>query len=169
MIRELTPEDYEQPVEALRTCRQPTPFDDEQMRALAQRARIRKVLRGGVVIEQGADPDAIYFVISGQLRPADTSGDKPQLLNYHAAKIFVGEQGLLYGRPRVATVDVISDAKLAFWDRATFDWLLSQNDQARPYFEKLYQRRERRARRPLAGKQWDEVTLFRSGKHPWLR
>lgn len=168
MIRDLTPEDYDELVAALSDCRQTTPLTEDQNRALAQRARIREVLRGTIVMKQGAEPDYIYFVITGQLRSADTESDPPRLLNYHAARTFVGEQGLLYGKPRAATVDVISDAKLAFWDQTTFDWLLAQNDRARPYFEKLYQGRVRRARRPFPGKQWDEVTLFRSGKHPLM-
>jgi len=161
----MTPEDYEALVEGLRTCRQSLPLDDDQIKALATRARIRDVLRGEIVMQQGEDPDALYFVISGQLRSADTSGAQPNLLNFHAAKTFVGEHGMLYNQPRAATVDAISDAKLAFWDRPAFDWLLAQDDRCWSYFEDLYQHRERRARRPFAGKQWDEVTLVRTGKH----
>jgi membrane protein YdbS with pleckstrin-like domain len=168
IVRDLTPEDYAELVEALRTCRQPLPLNDEQIRDLAQRARIREVLRGEIVIRQGDEPDWFYFIISGQLRAADTSGDEPRLLNYHAARTFVGEQGPLYDQPRAAMVDVISDAKLAFWDRVTFDWLLGLDDRCRPYFENLYRGRERRARRPFPGKQWDEVTVVRSGKHPLM-
>ena len=159
-------EDYEELVEALRSCRYPLPLDDDQIKALAQRARIRHVLRGETVMKQDDEPsDALYFIITGQLRSADTSGDQPNLLNFHAAKSFVGEQGMLYNQPRAATVDAISDAKLAFWDRAGFDWLLGQDDRIWSYFEELYRHRERRARRPFTGKQWDEVTLVRTGKH----
>ena len=165
ITREMTPEDYEELVEALRTCRRPLPLEDDQIRALAHRARIRHALRGEIVIRQGEEPDELFFITSGQLRSADTSGDEPLLLNYHAAKTFVGEQGLLYDQPRAATVDVVHDAKLAVWDRSTFSWLLSLDDRLRIYFENLYQDRERRARRPFAGKQWDEVTLIRTGKH----
>jgi uncharacterized membrane protein YdbT with pleckstrin-like domain len=161
----MTPEDYEELVDGLRTCRQPLPLDDDQIKALANRARIREVLRGEIVMQQDKEPDALYFIVSGQLRSADTSGDQPNLLNFHAAKTFVGEQGMLYSQPRAATVDAISDAKLAFWDKSAFDWLLAQDDRCWSYFEDLYRHRERRARRPFAGKQWDEVTLVRTGKH----
>ncbi|MEJ2559704.1 MAG: cyclic nucleotide-binding domain-containing protein [Anaerolineae bacterium] len=168
MIRDLTPEDYDELVDALRSARHPIPLDEEQISALAQRAHIQDALRGDIVMRQGDEPCALYFVISGQLRSADTSGEKPRLLNFHAAKAFVGEQGFLYNQPCAATVDVISDAKLAFWDRQAFNWLLGLNDQVRPYLEELYRHRERRARRPFPGKQWDEVTLIRSGKHPLM-
>ena len=166
MIRNLTPEDYEELVEALRSARQRIPLSDEQIAALAQRARIREGLRGEVVMRQGEEANELYFVISGQLRAYDVSGDKPRLLNYHAAKTFVGEQGMLYGRPRAATVDVVSDAKLAFWDQATFDWLLELNNQVRPYFEELYRGRVGRARQSFPGQRWDEVVLVHTGKHP---
>ncbi len=161
----MTPEDYEELVEALRTCRQPLPLDDDQISDFAHRARVREVLRGETVLKQGEEPDLFYFIISGQLRSADTSGDRPNLLNFHAAKTFVGEQGMLYNQPRAATVDAISDAKLAAWDKSAFDWLLGQDDRCWSYFEDLYRHRERRARRPFQGKQWDEVTLVRTGKH----
>lgn len=168
MIRDMTPEDYDELVEALSNARYGLPLNEEEIQALAQRARIREVLRGAIVMKQGEESDALYFVIKGQLRAADTSGDEPQLLNYHAARAFVGEQGMLFNQPRAATVDVIDDAKLAFWDREAFNWLLGLNDQIQPYFEDVYRRRERRARRPFPGKQWDEVTIIRTGKHPLM-
>ena len=114
ITREMTPEDYDELVEALRSCRHSLPLDDDQIKALAHRARIRDALRGEVVIRQGDEPDVLYFVTSGQLRSADTSGDEPRLLNYHAARTFVGEQGMLYNQTRAATIDAIADAKLAF-------------------------------------------------------
>lgn len=165
MIRDLTPEERKELVEAMGSARHPIPLEKEKQTELAEYARLRELMRGDIVMHQGDPPDWLYFVLSGQLRAADTSGDQPRLLSYHAVGAFVGEQGLLYNQARTATVDVISDAKLAYWDRATFDWLLSQDDRVRPYFEELYRHRERRARRPFPGKQWDEVVLVRSHKH----
>jgi uncharacterized membrane protein YdbT with pleckstrin-like domain len=163
--RPMTPEDYEELVEALANCRYPLPLEEEQINALAHRARIAEALRGEIVMRQGEESDALYFIISGQLRSADTSGSQPLLLNFHAAKTFVGEQGMLYNQPRAATIDVIYDAKLAVWDRFAFNWLLGLDGRLRPYFENVHERRETRARRPFAGKQWDEVTVVRMGKH----
>ena len=121
MIRDMTSEDLKELIEALRTCRQPIPVGDDQIIIeLAERARIRDVLRGDIVIRQGEETNDLYFVMSGQLRAADTSGDEPILLNYHAARAFVGEQSPLTGRPRAATVDAISDSKLAVWDQASY-------------------------------------------------
>ena len=167
-FRELTPEDYDQLVEALRTARQRLPISERRIGQLAERARIREVSQGEVIMRQGEPPDFLYFVISGQLRAADTGGDQPHLLNYHATRTFAGELGLVYDQPRSATVDVISSAKLACWDQAVFDWLLTLDDRMRPYFENLYQRREERKQQDFPGKQWDEVVVVRTGKHPLM-
>jgi membrane protein YdbS with pleckstrin-like domain len=162
------PEDQAQLIDALRNARQPLPLSDEQIVELAGRATVRDALRGQIVIKQGQPAKYLYFVITGQLRAADVSGDQPRLLNYHAAGTFVGERGMVYNEPRAAEVDVVSDAKLARWGREDFNWLLSLNDRVRPYFEDLYKQREQRARAPFAGKQWDEVTVIRSRKHPLM-
>jgi membrane protein YdbS with pleckstrin-like domain len=160
--------DLEQLLNALRTARQRLPLSDEQIVELARRATIRDALRGQTIIKQEQPAKYLYFIISGQLRAADIREDPPRLLNYHAAKTFVGERGMLHNEPRAAEVDVVSDAKLARWERKDFEWLLNLNDQVRPYFEDLYRRREQRARRPFPGKQWDEVTVIRSHKHPLM-
>jgi uncharacterized membrane protein YdbT with pleckstrin-like domain len=165
---ESTSEDQRQLIEALRKARHPLPLDDEQIIELARRATIRDALRGQIIIKQGREAKYLYFVISGQLRAADTSGDQPRLLNYHAAGTFVGERGMVYNELRAAEVDVVSDAKLARWGEDDFRWLLSRNDRVRPYFEDLYRQREQRARAPFPGKQWDEVTVIRSHKHPLM-
>jgi membrane protein YdbS with pleckstrin-like domain len=167
-VRDQTVEDYEDIVQALKDTRPRIPLSDEEIRQFAERAGIREVLRGEIVIKQGDEPDALYFVLTGQLRAADTGGEQPRLLNYHAVGEFVGEQGLLHGQPRAATVDAVSDARLAFWDRSDFNRLLGLNDRVRPYLEDLSRHRERRARRPFPGKQWDEVTVVRMGKHPLM-
>jgi hypothetical protein len=167
-FRELTPEDYDQLVEALRTARQHLPISGRRIGQLAERARIREASQGEVIMRQGEPPDVIYFVLSGQLRAADTSGDQPRLLNYHATRTFAGELGLVYGQARSATVDVISSAKLACWDQAAFDWLLTLDEGMRPYFENLHQGREKRREQDFPGKQWDEVVVVRTGKHPLM-
>jgi uncharacterized membrane protein YdbT with pleckstrin-like domain len=160
--------DMGQLIQALGTARQHLPLSDEQIVELAGRATIRDALRGQTIIKQDKPAKYLYFIISGQLRAADMREDPPRLLNYHAAKTFVGERGMLHNEPRAAEVDAVSDARLARWGREDFEWLLSLNDQVRPYFEDLSKQREQRARRPFPGKQWDEVTVIRSHKHPLM-
>jgi len=167
MIRNLTPQDQEELAEALRNARQPLPLNGDEIVALAKRARIRDVLRGEMVMRQGEPSTEFYFVLSGQLRTADVSGMQPRLLNYHAARTFVGEHGVLTDTPRSATIDAISDATLAFWDKATMAWLLELNPAMRPYFEELHHYRAIRSETPpFPGKQEDEVVVVHYGKHP---
>jgi uncharacterized membrane protein YdbT with pleckstrin-like domain len=168
MIRNLTPQDEEELIEALRTAHQRLPISDEEMVELAKRARIREVLRGEMVIRQGEPSAEFYFILSGQLRTVDISGGmQPRLLNYHAAQTFLGEHGVLADAPRSATIDAISDAKLAFWDKATMNWLLELNGDVRPYFEELHHHRITRSETPpFPGQQPDEVVVIHYGKHP---
>jgi len=163
--RELTTRDFVQIVEALAGLRPPLPLDDEQIRALAGRARIQEAMRGDIVMGQGEESTYLYFVISGQVRAADTSGDEPRLLYLHGAGSFVGELGMLHDEPRGATVDVLHDAKLALWDRETFDWLLGLDERMYNYLARM-KPKYLSVLEPFQGKQWDEVTAIRTGKHP---
>jgi len=160
--RELTPKDLEELAEALRSARHRLPLTDDEIAALAGRARIREVLYGDVVIREGEEPKEFYFIMTGQLRSADLRGEEPRLLNYHAAKTFIGERALLIGERRSATVDAISDTKLAFWDKATIEWLLGLNRQVRPFFDELYYRRQIRSQAPFPAsngmKWWSSTT-----------
>jgi CRP-like cAMP-binding protein/uncharacterized membrane protein YdbT with pleckstrin-like domain len=168
--RNLTPQEQGELVDKLQHAGRPLPISEEEIRELAGRAHIREVLRGEIVIQQGAPSTEFYFIMSGQLRTADLSGMQPRLLNYHAAGTFVGERGLLDDPPRArsATIDAISDAKLAFWDLETMTWLLKLNDQVRPYFEELHRHRAVRLEKSFPGQQPDEVVVVYYGKHPVL-
>jgi membrane protein YdbS with pleckstrin-like domain len=165
VLRVPTPEEYYQLVHALNTLRQPLPLDVNQIQALAGRAKIREVLRGDVLMRQGDLPDRLYFILSGQLRASDTSEPEPRVLGYHTARVFIGEQGLLYDKPRAVTIDAISGVRLACWDKADFAWLTGLNERVYPYFEEIYRRRLARSEQFFPGKQPDEVVVFKSGKH----
>jgi uncharacterized membrane protein YdbT with pleckstrin-like domain len=166
--RNLTPQEQGELVDKLQHARRPLPISEEEIRELARQAHIREMLRGELVIQQGAPSTEFYFIMSGQLRTADLSGMQPRLLNYHAAGTFVGERGLLDDPPRArsATIDAISDAKLAFWDPETMTWLLKLNDQVRPYFEELHRLPAVRLEKSFPGQQPDEVVVVHYGKHP---
>jgi hypothetical protein len=167
-VAEKTVEDQEELAQALGNAEPALPLNPEQIEQLARRAGILRALRGQTVIEQGAPAKELYFVISGQLRALDTSDGQVRMLNYHAPNTFVGERGLLLNQPRAARVEAVSDAKLAFWNQADFNWLLSSNDGVRPYFEGLARERDQRAGHRFPGKQWDEVTIIVKHKHPLM-
>jgi uncharacterized membrane protein YdbT with pleckstrin-like domain len=75
---------------------------------------------------------------------------------------------MLTRQPATATLDAISDAVLAAWDRDTFAWLLARDPRVRPYFERLCGILLQRARQPFPGRQWDEAVIVKTGKHPLL-
>lgn len=160
-----TPEELAEISAVLQSLRLPLPVDADALRMFAESARVCEVLRGETIIAQGAEPDYLYLVLAGQLRAADTSGAAPRLLSYHVAPAFVGERGMLHRMPRSATVDVVSDARLACWDQEAFDALVSSSAGVHNYFDALHTQRVARAERPFPGKQWDEVVVHKGGKH----
>jgi uncharacterized membrane protein YdbT with pleckstrin-like domain len=165
-LRSPKAEEHDEIVNCLTSLRQPLPLSPAALVELAERASIMEVLRGEVVIAQGNAPDYLYFVLSGHLRAADMSGDQPHLLSYDTAQTFVGAHGMEHKTPRTATVDAISDARLACWDQGDFDWLVETGDGVCGYFDSIHQQRIARAQRPFPGKHWDEVVVFQGGRHP---
>ena len=164
-LRLPTPQEHAEMLSALGSLRQALPLNAAQIQQFVERASILEVRRGEVTMSQGDRPDYLYFVLSGQLRAADTTGIQPRTLNYHVAHAFVGECGMLRNEPRTATVDAISDARLAVWNQDDFRWLMDLNDEVRTYLEAVYRQRVTRSDRSFPGKQWDEVVVYNGGKH----
>ena len=170
-MRKATREEYAQLIETLnqlRRGRQKLPLNLDQIAQLARRAQILDSQQGQTVMQQGDQPDCLYFIISGQLRAIDTTSHPPRLLNYQPALSFTGERGMLTGDHRQATVDTVLDAKLACWDWAAFSWAIHTYPDLRTYLVRNYERWQRSAHWAFPGKQWDEVIVAQSGKHPAL-
>ena len=189
-LRLPTPQEHAEMLSALGSLRQALPLNAAQIQQFVERASILEVRRGEVTMSQGDPPDYLYFVLSGQLRASDTiplriqgttaplsprraQGGKqgttariqPRTLNHQVTHAFVGEYGMLRNEPRTATVDAISDARLAVWNQDDFAWLMDLNDEVRTYFEAVYRQHVTRSDRSFPGKQWDEVVVYNGGKH----
>jgi len=163
--RDPTPEEHVEVVRALEAMRPPLPLSPSEMIRWARRAKMLEVPQGQTLMTQGSAPDYLYLLISGQLRALDTSGDQPRLLNYVGAPAFVGEWGVLHHTERTATVDVISDARLACWSEEEANRLLRGNGAMRAYLTGLYARYTERAGQQFPGKHWDETVVFRGRRH----
>ncbi len=70
---------------------------------------------GEIVVEEGEDPDNIYFILSGEvdvlITDAEDSGSEKRV-NTLVAGECIGEYGFVDGRPTCATVRAITDTKL---------------------------------------------------------
>ena len=123
-------------------------------------------LSGYRVVKQGELGHDFFIVMSGQLRAIDvTNPDKPQLLGYLTSGAFGGARALLSDRRRMATVEVVTRAKVAFFDESTWDWLLNRNPRFRVLFENLEDNRMKQSSMDFPGRQFDEVVVIATKRH----
>lgn len=101
-------------VNAFRECDLFTELDPGHLATLAEQAETVSLAAGEVLFEQDDHADAVYVVLSGKLEAVRTRKDGKSLqLGVMERGRPVGELGLLFGRPRAATVRALEDASLA--------------------------------------------------------
>lgn len=104
--------------------------DDTVGAALAEMEPL-EVRRGDVVVTEGDEPDAMYFVEDGRLAAySDTGGERRDFSYLRTGDIF-GERALLEGTHRTASVRAVSDARLLVLRKAAFHRLLSEHGEFR--------------------------------------
>jgi uncharacterized membrane protein YdbT with pleckstrin-like domain len=154
-------------IELLKKSEATTDFSEEEIVRLADRATFRVRKQGETIVKQGEPGREFFLVLSGQVRALDTSHETPRLLNYHWQGQFFGERALLTGQPRSATVDVVADAEVAVFDHRTWEELLiGPHPRLRTYFETIERRYEARSNFDFPGRQWDEVAVINTNRHP---
>lgn len=107
-------ENGEDRVAAFRECHLFTELDPGHLATLAQQAETVELGAGEVLFEQDDEPDAVYVILSGRLEAVRTrpDGEKLNLGTMDRGRP-VGELGVLFGRPRGATLRALEDARLA--------------------------------------------------------
>jgi len=165
--RRLSPSGQEQLAQIVGKLRQVDLFESlslEELAYVAERSRLVRYQAGDLVIRKGDTDQALYIIISGQIRVWDrTEGGKARLLNYHGAGDFFGEIALLEGKPRTANVDVITDVELVTFDREGFERIL-QHPQISDHLRSWGQERIRKSNQSFEGKHWDEITIVLAHK-----
>ena len=144
-------------------------FSDPQgLEDLAKQAQFQvHDFSGHKIIRQDDPADGFYIVMSGQLRAIDLKDkQRPKLLNYLTAAEICGVRGLLNNHgQRIITIEVVTRSKIAFFDRSVWDWLLANNPDLRPYFQKLEDQRVKQASEDFPGRQHDEVVVISTKRH----
>lgn len=110
----------------------PVPIEDQSIwrdlgdaakHAIRQAMRLRRVVRGETLIEQGAPSTTLYIVDFGlfEVRNAETG----KVIAEIGKDQLIGEMGFFSGEPRVAAVIALRDSAVLEIDRADFDRLAS--------------------------------------------
>ncbi len=92
---------------------------------------------GSVIVEEGAEADAFYVIVSGTARALKTKEDGEEVsLNTLKGGDSFGELGLLEDSTRSATVRASSPVEVLRLDKSVFKALAQSNPEVREYFER---------------------------------
>jgi CRP-like cAMP-binding protein len=106
-------------------------LEEEHRRALARKAILREFAQGAVVFSQGAEADAMYVLVSGELHVILTTADGSEaLLALIGPGEACGELGLLDGQARSATVVAARRSQVLAVTRDDFNAWLRRHPQA---------------------------------------
>ncbi|HML09935.1 MAG TPA: cyclic nucleotide-binding domain-containing protein [Stellaceae bacterium] len=115
--------------------------EDELLREVVATSQIISKERNEVLIQEGADDNAVYLIRKGSVTVSKRVGGKEVVLNYVAAGNYVGEMALLTHQPRVATVTAASTTEAIAIDSAVFRKLLDRDPELRRRVEDEYEKR----------------------------
>ncbi|MGH9037796.1 MAG: cyclic nucleotide-binding domain-containing protein, partial [Acidimicrobiia bacterium] len=104
--------------------------DDTVGAALAEMEPLA-VGRGDVVVTEGDEPDAMYFVEAGRLAAYSDAGGERRDFSYLRTGDVFGERALLEGSRRTASVRAVSDARLLVLRKPAFLRLLDEHTEFR--------------------------------------
>jgi len=92
----------------------------EELRALGERATLREVPAGTLLLREGDAPDSLYVVLAGKVKVFTQDADGEEfVLDTKGAGQYFGEM-MLDDNPRSASVGTLEDSRLAVISRADF-------------------------------------------------
>jgi CRP/FNR family transcriptional regulator, cyclic AMP receptor protein len=99
-----------------------------RMEALGRVAALRHVPRGGIVLREGENTNAIYFILNGALKVlvSDAEGREVILTILGRGELF-GEMGAIDNHPRSATVIASQSSDLVVVAKADFQQIMMDN------------------------------------------
>jgi ABC-type multidrug transport system ATPase subunit/ABC-type multidrug transport system permease subunit len=129
-------------------------FGPEALDELARRSSTTAAAPGDVVVRQGEPGDALYIVITGQVRVVSDVPAERVLLAHLGPGEFFGERSLLTGEPRNAAVVADVESTLLSLSREVFEECVSANTASSRHLSRVAAIRER----PAAQRFHNEAT-----------
>ncbi len=154
----------QQLIEMLRAYARLRSLSDEQIQELANKAVCRLYKANEMVIKAGEQGATFFFIIEGQARVIkEVDGELKVVEHFKEGDLF-GEQSLLKGKPRSATVEVMVDSTLAVFDAETWDWLLKIPG-IQEQLSSLEKEYDKQIKRTFPGIHKDEVVVIMAKRH----
>ncbi len=106
-------------------------LDSDGRKELLAHAGRQKFPAGHVLCREGETGDVLYVLVKGEARVSiDDLGTEKEVGHLSAGQFF-GEQAMLSGSKRQATVTAVSELELVSFPRAAVDAVLAKNPSAR--------------------------------------
>ena len=99
----------------------------EDLSKIAARIQPLSLPRGATLFREGEDPDAMYFMVSGQGRRVRTANGAEVVVAFLGRGDVAGETGVLTGNPRVSTVRLDATSELLKLSRKDFEEILREH------------------------------------------
>ncbi|MFN2384031.1 MAG: mechanosensitive ion channel domain-containing protein [Gemmatimonadota bacterium] len=119
------------------------PLADEEVRALATRARVVHFFAGETVLQQGAAGDSLYVLDEGMVEVVVEVDGRTERLAELTPPAVLGEMALLTGAERSATVVTRQAARFFVIDRGAFRATLEHNPELAERLSDTLARRQR--------------------------
>src|SRR5512145_1882968 len=134
------------PIEVLRTVPLFGLVPERDLLALAGLVRERRQPKGGMILTQGDEGEALFLIRSGQVKVTVVAEDgREVILSVLGEGEFFGEMALLDDEPRSAHVIAMEDSDLLVLRREDFEGILAQSPQIALSLLRELTRRLRRA------------------------
>jgi len=103
-------------------------LSEDECRTLLDVMDVRQLKDGEVLVEEGAEDNALHFLASGELAVTKTmaGGDLMTLHTMKAGEL-AGAMGFVDGIPRSASLHAVGDAEIYSLERDAFESLVEQH------------------------------------------
>jgi len=142
-------------------------FTEGELAQVAERLDKVFVQAGEAVFFQGNARDNLFFIISGAVRVTriENDGHETFLANLDSGDIF-GEDALIFGRERSATVTTLSDTELYSLSEDDFNWLRFNFPKIEPYLIAISQTHDTVRRLKIGWLMEGEAISLVARRHP---
>ena len=94
---------------------------------IAARIQPLSLPKGATLFREGEEPDAMYFMVSGQCRRVRTQDGVEVVVAFLGRGDVAGETGVLTGNPRVSTIRLDATSELLKLPRKDFEEILREH------------------------------------------
>ena len=110
-------------------------LDNRQISVLVDRLELIPLDRKEILFSEGDPGDSMYIVFRGEVLVTRGTGEAERILHTLTSGDTFGEEAMLYGRPRTATVSAAEPSVLLRIDSTLYAHLLQENPQFLPNVE----------------------------------